>query len=84
MVFISNDLLRKINQINENGDIPENAKPISIDIKSMFSNIPLEEGLDAFKEVLEARDDKTIPTEFVMKLIKLVMEKNIFTFNDQH
>ena len=78
------DLLRKINEINEKGDIPENAKPISIDIKSMFSNIPLEEGLDAFKEVLEARDDKTIPTEFVMKLIKLVMEKNIFTFNDQH
>ena len=35
------DLLRNINHINENMNIPDNAKPISIDIKSMYSNIPL-------------------------------------------
>ena len=78
------DLLRKINVLNENESIPDGAKPIAIDIKSMYSNIPLQEGLDAFEEVLEAREDKTIPTEFVMKLVKLVMMKNIFTFNNQH
>ena len=35
------DSLRNINHINENMNIPDNAKPISIDIKSMYSNIPL-------------------------------------------
>ena len=55
-------------------NIPGNAKPISIDIKSMYSNIPLEEGLDAFEEALDS-GDKSVPTDFVMKLIKLVMEK---------
>ena len=63
------DLLRKINEINETQTIPDDTKPISIDIKSMYSNIPLQEGLDAFKEALDSRTDKTIPTEFVLKLL---------------
>ena len=36
-----------------NKDIPSNAKPYSIDIKSMYSNIIIEEGLEAFEEALE-------------------------------
>ena len=59
------DLLRKINDINESQNIPDDAKPIAIDIKSMYSNIPLQEGLDAFEDALNARTDKSIPTEFV-------------------
>ena len=78
------DLLRKINELNETNTIPDNAKPIAIDIKSMYSNIPLQEDLDAFEETLNSREDKTIPTEFIMKLVKIIMEKNIFTFNNQH
>ena len=50
----------------------------------MYINIPLQEGLDAFEETLNSREDKTIPTEFIMKLVKIIMEKNIFTFNNQH
>ena len=46
----------------------------------MFSNIPIEEGLEAFKEQLDKMEDKTIPTEFILKLLKLVLEKNIFEF----
>jgi hypothetical protein len=44
----------------------------------MYSNIPIEEGLQAFEEELDKRDDKTIPTEFILKLLKLVLESNIF------
>ena len=58
-------------------NIPDNAKPISIDIKSMYGNIPLQEGLVAFEEALNSREDKLVSTDFVM-------EKNIFTFNDEH
>ena len=57
-------------------NIPDNAKPISIDIKSMYGNIPLQEGLVAFEEALNSREDKSVSTDFVMKLVKLVMEKN--------
>ena len=76
-------LLRQINDINDKGDMPENTIPVSIDIKAMYTNIPLQEGLEACKETLEKRSDKSIPTEYIMKLLKLVMEKNLFTFNEE-
>ena len=60
--------------------------PISIDIKSMYSNIPLEEGLAAFRECLEERtieQKNAIPTDYIMKIVRLVMTKNIFSFNEE-
>ena len=48
-------LLRQINIINDKGDMPENTIPISIDIKSMYTNIPLQEGLEACQETLEKK-----------------------------
>ena len=71
-----------LDDINENETLPENAKPISIDLKSMYTNIPLEEGLEAFKITLDERSDKSIPSDYIIKLLRLIMEKNIFTFNE--
>ena len=47
------DILRYFEKLKMNKDIPSNAKPYSIDIKSMYSNIIIEEGLEAFEEALE-------------------------------
>ena len=44
------DLLRFFKELNENGSIPENCKPISLDLKSMYTNIPIEEGIEAFRD----------------------------------
>ena len=76
------DVLRSLNNINDNETLPPEAKPISLDLKSMYTNIPIEEGIEAFREALDKRNDKTIPTEFVIKLLELVMKKNIFVFYD--
>ena len=46
----------------------------------MYSNSPIDEGLKAFEEELDKREDKTIPTEFYLKLLRLVLESNIFEF----
>ena len=35
-------------EMNENETLPENTKPVAIDLKSMYTNIPIEEGLEAF------------------------------------
>ena len=75
------DILRFFEKINDEENLPENSKPIAIDIKSMYSNIPIDEGMEAFKEELEKRDDKSVPTEYYIKLLKLVLESNIFEFN---
>ena len=51
---------------------------LAIDIKAMYSNIPLEEGLAAFKECLDNRADQSIPTEYIMKLLRLIITKKHF------
>ena len=70
--------------MNEEETLPIQSKPVSIDLKSMYTNIPIQEGLDAFREELENRDDKTIPTDFYIKLLKLVLESNIFEFDREY
>ena len=77
------DLLRKFAEINERENLPSDAKPYSIDIKSFYTNIPLDEGINAFKETLDEVKDKAIPTDYLIKLLKLVMECNIFKFNEE-
>ena len=64
------DLLRYFRDINENNLLPAQCKPIALDLKSMYTNIPLEEGLEAFRTELEKREDKSIPTDFIIKTFK--------------
>ena len=77
------DLLRSFEEINKAGNLPAGAKPYSIDIKSFYTNILLKEGLEAFKENLEKRNDKSIPSDYLIKLLNLVMKCNIFKFNEE-
>ena len=76
-------LLRLFEDINETENLPPNAKPFSIDIKSFYTNILLREGIEAFEEILDERDDKSIPSEYLIKLLRLVMQGNIFKFNNE-
>ena len=69
--------------MNESGELPENCKPVALDLKSMYTNIPLDEGIEAFRVELDKRDEKQIPTDFLIRLLKLVLEGNIFEFNGE-
>ena len=74
------DLLRYFEEINNNKSLPQGAKPFALDIKSMYCNIPTNEGINAFKESLNTRykeEQNRYPTDFIMKLLKIVLEGNI-------
>jgi hypothetical protein len=43
----------------------------------------LYEGIDAVREALEEKNDKGITTEFLIRLLELVLKHNIFEFNSQ-
>ena len=43
----------------------------------------MDEGIDATTEALEERDDKTVSSEFLARLLELVLKHNIFEFNGQ-
>ena len=49
----------------------------------MYTNIPINEGIEAFRVELDKREDQTIPTEFLIKLLRLVLESNLFEFNKE-
>ena len=77
------DLLRFFEDVNAQGDLPSGSKPFSIDIKSFYTNITLEEGVKAFEETLDQIPNKSIPTSYLIKLLRVVMGSNIFRFDDE-
>jgi hypothetical protein len=77
------DLLRFFKEVNAKANLPPGSKPFSIDIKSFYTNITLAEGLKAFAETLDKIPNKPIPTNYLIKLHKLVMGSNIFKFEDE-
>ena len=40
----------------------------------MYTNVPVEEGLAAFTKLMDERTDQTIPTTFLVKLMRFVAE----------
>lgn len=65
--------------------IPENSLLVTLDIRSLYTNIPWEEGTD----IVCTEYQKThpihppIPTQLLHKAIMFIMENNIFHFNNE-
>ena len=59
----------------------ENDVPITIDVEALYPSIPLEEGISLFGEKLEERKDKTVPTDFLLTLLRLVLMFNVVEFD---
>ena len=77
----SRDLLHLVEGVNEQGPQPHGAIPVTMDISGMYTNIPWDQGILAFEEAMDARDDTTVPTSFLITLLMLVLSCNVFTFN---
>ena len=77
------DFLRCIEEIDNEGNLPDNALLASFDVLGLFTNIPKKEGLEALKEALEEREEKEVPSEFIVRLMDLILENNFFEFNEE-
>ena len=73
--------LRKIEKI---GKIPKDSILVTMDVSSLYTNIPHREGLNATARALEARTDKKVPTRVLQKFLSLILHHNNFTFNDEN
>ena len=74
------DLLRHLEQFKDT-KFPKGTFPVSIDVVGLYNNIPNDEGLKAFEDALNTREDKSIPTDLLIKLKRLVLTKNILEFD---
>jgi hypothetical protein len=55
-----------------------------MDVTSLYTNIPHEDGISACKEAWDSRYYKDPPTDTLVELLSLVLKCNNFTFNEKH
>ena len=77
------DFLRAIESLNENGPLPDNAIIVTIDVSGLYTNIPQEEGIEAVREALYERSNSEVPTEFLIRMLEIVLKHNVFEFNKE-
>ena len=73
--------LRKINSLD---NTPEGAILVTMDVSSLYTNIPHREGINAAAQALEGRATPSISTRVIIKFLSLVLFLNNFLFNDRH
>ena len=78
------DFIRRIESINCEGPLPENAMIATWDVTSLFTIIPQEEGVQATREALDKRTEQIVPTEFIIRLLEVVLSESIFEYSDEY
>ena len=64
----------------------DNVFLVTLDVSSLYTNIPHNEGIDACRHFLDThiRNPSTISTETLCDLIRMILTMNNFTFNDKN
>ena len=63
------------------GRIPQNSILVTADVIGLYPSIPHQGGLEALFEKLEERQDRTIPSNELVKMAEFVLKNNYFEFN---
>lgn len=74
------DFLRKLNDLPKH--LPKGATLVTMDVKSLYTNIPNVEGIEAVKSYLRESDRKL--TQVISAFLTLILTLNNFQFNDQN
>ena len=73
-----------LNKLKDLDVLPANAILITLDVSSLYTNIPTNEGIDACRKFLDQRTDKSVPTESICDLMRMILTMNNFVFNGEH
>ena len=70
----------------ENTQIPDNVILATLDVSSLYPNIPQEERIDVVCRYYEDHYEQKlpIPTSDLRELMRLILEENSFKFNEKH
>ena len=80
------DTTHFLTKLQQLGQLPNNAILVTLDVSSLYTNIPHNEGINACRHFLETRNrtPSTISSETLCDLIRMILTMNNFTFNDKH
>ena len=54
-----------------------------MDVKALYTNIPQDQGIQCVREALNERINKNVPTEFLLRLLNIILKFNIIQFNEK-
>ena len=78
------DFLRQAKNINKKEKLPPNAILVTLDISGLYTNITHSEGINCTREALNSQNHSQFSTEFIIRLLELVLEYNIFEFDGEY
>ena len=80
------DTTHFLGKLEQLGQLPANSLLVTLDVSSLYTNIPHNEGISACRHFLDTRDrnSSTVGTETLCDLIRMILTMNNFTFNDRH
>ena len=80
------DTTHFLSKLEQLGQLPANSLLVTLDVSSLYTNIPHNEGISACRHFLDTRDrnSSTVGTETLCDLIRMILTMNNFTFNDRH
>ena len=78
------DIQDFISKIKSLGPIPEGAILCTLDVSSLYTNIPNNEGILAVADKLRSDPSKTPIAKFILDLLTLVLHNMNFEFNGEH
>eukprot|EP00105_Crassostrea_gigas_P005310 XP_011418863.1 PREDICTED: uncharacterized protein LOC105322042 [Crassostrea gigas] len=64
--------------------LPDHTLFVTMDVTSLYTNIPHDEGIEACREVWDSRAIQQPSTESLLKLLEHVLKLNNFMFNGEH
>ena len=70
--------------INQIGPLPEGTVLATLDVSSLYTYIPNQEGLIAVADQLRSDPNKTGISNYILDLLKLVLHNMYFQFNGEH
>ena len=75
------DTTHFLNKLDQLGHLPTNAILVTLDVSSLYTNIPHNEGIDACRHYLNTRDQSTstVRTETLCDLIRMILTMNSTT-----
>ena len=79
-----NHFLRKINEINNSETLPADTLLVTLDVKSLYTNITHENGIRACEHYMRINSYDEYKRTTVLKFIKLVLTCNNLTFQGSH
>ncbi|KAK3106951.1 hypothetical protein FSP39_003763 [Pinctada imbricata] len=75
------DFLNKLEHISQ--PLPEDTIMFCLDVRALYPSIPRHEARLAAERALNERKSKSVPTKDILDLMDIVLDSNIFTFNDE-